>query len=221
MLDKLLWETNYDTKKRQFLVNGFREGFDLGYKRPQNFVKRQFALNLKIRVGSKTELWNKIMNEVKLKRYAGPFADEPPFEEFIQSPIGLVPKDKGTKTRLIFHLSYPRSGHSVNSAIDKDLCSVKYPDFSQAIDLCLAAGAGCHVSKSDMSSAFRHVPMKVKSFLYLVLKVAHPETGVVYYFVDKCLPFGSSISCAIFQAFYDAVAYIVSKFTGKPIVNSF
>ena len=44
---------------------------------------------------------------------------KPPFEHFIQSPISLVPKDNGAKTRLIFHLSHPRSGkyRSVNAGI--------------------------------------------------------------------------------------------------------
>ena len=63
------------------------------------------------------------MKEVSLGRYAGPY-DEPPFEHFAQSPIGLVPKDKGKKTRLIFHLSYPRNGDSVNSGIPKESCTV-------------------------------------------------------------------------------------------------
>ena len=47
------------------------------------------------------------MKEVKLGRYAGPFPTIPYEEDFIQSPIGLVPKDQGCDTRLIFHLSYP------------------------------------------------------------------------------------------------------------------
>ena len=58
------------------------------------------------------------MKEVELGSYARPF-DEPPFEYYVESPIGLVPKDKGQKTRLIFYLSYPRSGDSVNSGIPK------------------------------------------------------------------------------------------------------
>ena len=40
-----------------------------------------------------------------------------------------------------------------------------------------------------------------------------------YYFVDKCLTFGSSISCAHFQAFSDAVAHIVAYLTKKETVN--
>ena len=34
------------------------------------------------------------MKEVEAKHYAGPFKTIP-FENFIQSPIGLVPKDNG------------------------------------------------------------------------------------------------------------------------------
>ena len=53
------------------------------------------APNLKLRVGNKIELWNKVVKE---GRYAGPFK-EIPYDYFIQSPIGLVPKDHGVKTR--------------------------------------------------------------------------------------------------------------------------
>ena len=45
--------------------------------------------NLKFRgIGDKVTLWNKVMKEVKLKRYAGPF-EEIPFEYYVQSPVGL------------------------------------------------------------------------------------------------------------------------------------
>ena len=60
--------------------------------------------------------------------------DSPPFESYIQSPIGLVPKD-GNKTRLIFHLSYPWNGDLVNSGIPPEFCTVRYPDFESAIRL--------------------------------------------------------------------------------------
>ena len=75
--------------------------------------------NLKLRVGSETILWNKLMKEVAAGRVAGPFK-EIPFDEYIQSPIGLVPKGGGTDCRLIFHLSYPKTGESVNSGIPKE-----------------------------------------------------------------------------------------------------
>ena len=79
------------------------------------------------------------MKEVKERRYAGPF-ETIPFDNYIQSPIGLVPKDNGTKTRLIFHLSFPRDpgkGSSVNGSTPKEFTSVSYPDFDDAVKLCI------------------------------------------------------------------------------------
>ena len=107
-LNELLTLTGYDAVKQDYLIRGFNQGFSLEYVGNLGNCK-QTAPNLKLRVGSELELWNKVMKEVQLKRFAGPFK-KPPFEFFVQSPIGLVPKDKGLKTRLIFHLSYPWGG---------------------------------------------------------------------------------------------------------------
>ena len=216
-LEQLLKDSGYDRGKTKYLVDGFTNGFKFHYKGPLENGQR-FAPNLKLRIGSKTELWNKVMKEVELGRYAGPF-DKPPFDSFVQSPIGLVPKDKGQKTRLIFHLSYQKDGDSVNSGIPFEKCTVRYPEFDHAVKLCLQEGEGCYIVKSDMSSAFRHVPMAKSQWWLMVMKAEHPVTGQIKYFVDKCLPFGSSISCAIFQDFSNAIAWIVEFKTHKPNVN--
>ena len=150
------------------------------------------------------------MKEVQAKRVAGPF-EKVPFEYYIQSPIGLVQKDNGTKTRLIFHLSYQKGGASVNAGILVEECSVQYPDFNRAVELCLKAGINCRMGKSNMSAAFRHLPLSPGSWRFLIMKAEHPKTHKVYYFVDKCLPFGSSISCSHFQAVSDAIAHIVKS----------
>ena len=216
ILENLLMMNGYDKNKSEFLVKAFRHGFDLNYR--GNCNVQRYAANLKLRVGSKVELWNKVMTEVKGKRYVGPY-EEVPFQNFIQSPTGLVPKDKSKKTRLIFHLSYPKDGDSVNSGIPAELCSVSYPDFNEAVQLCIQAGRSGKTAKSDMSMAFRNVPMNKNSWCYLVLMCEHPVTGQKWYFVDKCLPFGSSISCAVFQDFSNAVAFLVKVRRKKPLVN--
>ena len=51
------------------------------------------------------------------------------------------------------------------------------------------------------------------------MKARSPLDGLFYYFVDKCLPFGASISCALFQRVSNAIAHIVSHRTGKELVN--
>ena len=213
---ELLIEAHYDSEEVDYLYEGFTRGFSLEY---QGCTKvKQTAPNLKFRVGNKLELWNKMMAEVKDKRFAGPY-EKIPFEYFIQSPVGLVPKDNGKKTRLIFHLSYPRTGNSVNAGIPHDQCTVKYPSFDEAVKLALQAGKGCGMAKSDMSRAFRNVPLRPDQWYLLVMKAEHPITGKIYYFIDKCLPFGSSISCAIFQRVSNAVAHIVKFRTKKDLVN--
>ena len=143
-LEKLCIETNYDPKETEFLVDGFKNSFDLGYRSPMEKIQRK-APNLKLRVGNWTILWNKVIKEVKLGCFVGPF-EEPLFKNYIQSLIGLVSKDN-SDTRLIFHLSYPRNSQSVNSGTPAEFCSVKYPDFNEAVRLCMWAGINCKIGK--------------------------------------------------------------------------
>ena len=156
------------------------------------------------------------MKEVKEGRYTGPFK-EIPFEYYIQLPIGLVPKDGGKKTRLIFHLSYDvkKSGlSSLNSYIPKDSCTVKYHDLDEAIACSFKWGGGktkktVYYGKTNVESAFRLVPLKRSCWMLLIFKARHPITKKIWYFVDKCLPFRASISCKIFQRFSDALKHII------------
>ena len=159
------------------------------------------------------------MKEVQLQHYAGPFS-EVPYEYFIQSPIGLVPK-AGNKMWLIFHLSYDFEGNcearkSVNFHTPDNLCSVKYRDLDFAIKASLKMKLLASdtfqqlvYSKTDAVSAFHLLPILPSQCCWLILKASHPVTKKVFYFVDKCLPFGSSISCAQFQSFLDALAHIM------------
>ena len=222
-LESLLKESAYDPVETAFLVDGFKNGFDLGY-RGEDKPKIE-SKNLKFTIGNEVELWNKVMKEVQLKRYAGPF-ENIPFEHYIQSPIGLVPKDGGKKTRLIFHLSYPRRqkddpkpSTSINANTPDDMKSVKYKDIDKAIMLCLKEGKSCYLGKSDMSSAFRHFGLAKRFWKFLVMKAKNPNDGKFYFFVDKCMPFGAAISCSHFQRFSNAVAHIVSFKTKKDNVN--
>ena len=169
-LKQLLVEMGYQQEKTEFLVRGFTDGFTINYNGPKVDIQRT-AKNLKLRVGNKIQLWNKVMKEVKLKRFAGPF-EKTPFKDFIQSPIGLVEKDHAKDTRLIFHLSYPcdDSNSSVNANMPEELCPVKYVDFDEAIALCLKLldknpNHTSFVGKSDYKSTFHNVGLNGQSWL--------------------------------------------------------
>ena len=65
-LKKLLEDTGYNKDKTEYLINGFRNGFRIGYHGPKD--RQDTAKNLRLRVGSKHELWQKVMKEVKLEK---------------------------------------------------------------------------------------------------------------------------------------------------------
>ena len=85
----LLTEVNYDRGKTKKLVSYFRNSFPLNYQGKRRVQRK--APNLILRVGNERILWNKVMKEVQLGHFAGPFT-EIPFRYYIQSPVGLVPK---------------------------------------------------------------------------------------------------------------------------------
>ena len=200
-LESLLIESEYDCCKTEHLIKGFRTGFSLGYEGPSR--RQDKSENLPFTIGSPTEMWNKIMKEVKLNRYAGPFTTIP-HDFYIQSPIGLVPKDGGKKTRLIFHLSYDfktsqvAPPNSVNFFTPDNLCSVKYKDLDYAVKSCLQLKQELNdgfwdpilkkenlsrnqveltFSKTDAVSAFRILLISPGQRRWLIMKAKHPKTG--------------------------------------------
>ena len=72
-----------------------------------------------------------------------------------------------------------------------------------------------YLGKTDLTSAYRVLPMKVRCFCWLVLKAVDPVDGKFKYFVDKCLPFGSSISCSHYQRFSNSLKHLMEYRTGK------
>ena len=190
----------YDKTCSEFIINGFRQGFSLCYDGP---YKKYRCKNLKSACENPTVVWEKINKEIIAGRVAGPFS-LPPFENFRVSPIGLVPKKEPGEFQLIHHLSYP-PGDSVNDNIDPSFCSVQYTKFDNAVKIVQKLGRGALLGKADIRSAFRLIPLADKDF---------PQVGFMHdglYFYDKMLPFGCSISCAIFEKFATCLQWIIRK----------
>ena len=242
----------FDAEKTQFLVQGFKQGFDIRYWGPAE--RQDFSCNIPIRVESEMDMWEKLQKEVQLGRHAGPFM-QIPYQFFVQSPIGLVPKS-GNKTRLIFQLSFDfddKDRKSINFYTPKEWCSVKYNDLDYTVKSCLnligkwswkhnkdgkpaaivsdvdgAAVNGdfsmhitehvldkIYMSKTDLMSTFRILPVLLRQRKYLIFKCHCPGMQITMYFVEKNLPFGSSISCAHFQLFSDSLRCLVQFATDR------
>ena len=103
----------------------------------------------------------------------------------------------------------------MNANTSKDLCLVQYRDLNYAIETCLkllehrlSDNSKLFYAKTDAKSAFRVLPIRIDQCCWLILMAVNPMTNKKQYFVDKCLPFGASISCAQFQKFSDALQYL-------------
>ena len=66
-----LKQSCYEEAEIRFIERGFRFGFEIGYEGQRKIMRT--ANNLPFICGDKTILWNKVMKEVRLGRYAGPY----------------------------------------------------------------------------------------------------------------------------------------------------
>ena len=89
ILDQYL--QGYSPTKREFLVDGFINGFQIPF---EGNIQFRDCRNLLSARKLPHILKEKIIFELKAKRVVGPFY-EPPFQDFTVSPLGLVPKKRG------------------------------------------------------------------------------------------------------------------------------
>ena len=79
------------------------------------------------------------------------------------------------------------------------------------------------LGKTDLSAAFRMLPLLIKCIYWLVFKVKDLVDGKTKYFIEKCLPFGASISCSHYQRFSNALWHILQfrlkNMKGKAVTN--
>lgn len=220
--EKLLKESKYDEDKTKYLLDGLRNGFRMGFQGPRDIVRE--TPNMKFRTGTKVDLWNKIMKEVREKHTAGPYRGRAnlPLTKYWQNPVGLLPK-KGNpgETRMIVNLSYTDE-FSINHFTNKDECKVKYRDMDSAVDMIMKIHhkyGRVYLSKCDGRAAFRQLPISPQDYQLLVMKAEDPDTGETCYFIDKVVVFGSSKSCRIFSDFAASLAHIarhLDKYGRRP-----
>ncbi len=129
LLGLLLATSDYDTRATHYLVEGFREGFQLRLNRPVDQIASDMRSNKRVVKGNnKTALDNpqameaKLEKELLAKRMIVPFLG-PVFPSYIISPLSLWKKKVPGKFRIIHDLSAPFEGISINSCIPtKDGC---------------------------------------------------------------------------------------------------
>ncbi len=131
----------------------------------------------------------------------------------MNNPIGLVPKTNEEGKNLLeldphnpssYRIISDLRKSKVNLGIVKEKAKVEYVKFDRVVQHC--HGPGCYLAKTDISSAFSHVPIHPSDWHLLGM------TFQGQYYVDKCLPFGLSTSCAIFESISTAIEAVVTYY---------
>ena len=192
------------------LKNGFKYGFNLGYQGPRRPV---FSKNLRSAAARPNIVLEKLFKEVEAGRMAGPFASSP-LRNLRISPVGLVPKSDGG-WRLITHLSYPRSGGSINDGISQELKSVSYTKFDTVVDMVFSLGKSALMAKRDIRSAFRLLPVSPLDFELLGIHV----DGKI--FINLNMPFGASCAPFYFETFSSFIHWLVKDRSNIPFLDHY
>jgi hypothetical protein len=195
----------FPAEKSTILVQGFWQGFKIPSSITSDPPKGVYT-NHKSARENPTVVDKKLDKELQAGRIDGPFKCRP-FKDLIISPLGLVPKKEPGQFRLIHDLSFPKD-NSVNSHIDPALTTVGYELLDQCVEQVRFLGKGALIAKADIQDAFRILPIHPQDYRLLGF------TWRDDFYFDKCLPMGCSISCATFEAFTQALQWVLQNKCG-------
>ena len=197
-----------DKDEAQFVIDGFTRGFPLGVdpaKRPQPRGPCENSQAARERPDITRAL---VAKEVELGHMLGPF-DEPPIPNLVFSPLHLVKKaGSEDKWRLIHNLAFPYTEESVNRSIPPEEASVQYHYIDELIALALELGPNITGCRVDFRHAFRNLPVIFEDLCLLAFSL----DGKIY--LNASVPFGSALSCQLFERVATVLQWIVTNVTG-------
>ncbi len=198
-IDNLLpYLEGYNQNEINFLHSGFTQGFDVGFEGPQLSYVAENSKKIKM---APEVAERKINQELIAGRISGPY-DHPPLPNFRVSPLSIRPKKQVGHFRLLHDLSFPYDNTSTNAGIPENIKSVHYTRLSDAMETIVKLGKNCYLAKTDISSAFRIIPLARKNYNLMGFR-----WNSAYYY-DMCLPQGLGTSCAIFEKFSTALHWV-------------
>lgn len=109
----------------------------------------------------KNIVFQKLHNEIKLGRIAGPFVSQP-FSAVQISPLSLHEKKVKGNYRLLHNLSFPYDNTSINSNIPEEAKTVRYSSIRNAIHTLLHLPTHARTAKTDIEDAYRLIPVTSK-----------------------------------------------------------
>ena len=187
----------------QYFIDGISNGFRIGISTPVQALQSANK-NLQTALLQPQVVDQYLQSELTSQRISGPFQQtQCPAVQI--SRFGVIPKNhQPNKWRLIVDLSHP-AGHSVNDNIPKALCSLTYITVDDAIQAIVQSGPHTLLSKVDIKSAFRLIPVHPADRHWLAMK----WKDKIY--IDGCLPFGLRSAPKLFNILADLLAWIAAQ----------
>jgi hypothetical protein len=187
------------------LLTGLVDGFDTGIS---SVPLTSFQCkNLRSAIRDPEFVSTALQSEVDDGYMIGPF-DEPPFQSYRISPIGVAEGKYSGKKRLIIDLSAPHdhpSIPSINALISKEEHSLTYVRVDDAITVLKKLGRNACMCKIDVRAAFKNIPLAPAIWhLYGVCWDSK------YYFCCR-LAFGCRSSPKLFDLLSQAICWIAAN----------
>lgn len=194
------WQTELEMDMdREFLLNGIKHGFKI-LEDPKGEVTQVHCRNYRSTTDS--EIRHLVESQIKTEISKGNYMICKSAPKIVSS-LGAIPKKSGG-VRLIHDCSRP-FGLGVNSYAHKR--GFKYETVDRAIELLPTGG---YMSKVDLSSAYRSVPIHPSCYTFTGLHWIFEGDDFPTYFVDTRLPFGASESPEKFQRCTSAVTRMMA-----------
>ena len=185
------------------LLKGLEDGVRIGFH--PNSRCRPAASNLLSACIHPEVVQRYLDAEVACGNVAGPFSAEQLPAAIMYNRFGVIPKpNKPGKWKLIVDLSYPQ-GSSVNDGISTTDSSMVYSSIDEAAKYITSLGKGALLAKIDICNAFRIIPVHPADSHLLGMQ----WDGQV--FIDQQLPFGLRSAPLLFNAYADALEWILRK----------
>ena len=201
------------------LIYQCTNGVPIGYEGPRCFRLHD---NWPSSVKHYDAVQSSINKDVRLGVKVGPF-DQPPFINFVGSPMGAYQKRHSSKYRVIHDLSWPPGG-SINDFINVDNYHVTYLSLDDVVSQIEILGPSCLLAKLDLEDAFKHIPVRPEDWELL------GSTWYIYdqstnsydlkYFYDRVLQFGCRSSPKLFNDFADGAQYVM-QYAGVSYVDHY
>jgi hypothetical protein len=204
-LDVAFWESHlphiFSQEVSEGLIHGLRNGVRIGRPPADEIVE---CPNWPSALEHEDKVSDIIEADLQAGRLYGPF-DKPPFDHYIISPLGAIPKRGSDKIRVIHDLSFPVRD-SVNSQISKDDFSLKYTSVDEAVKICNKFNPDTiSMAKIDLRDAFKHIFIDPADWHLM---------GFVWngmYYFSKVLSFGLRSSPALFDVYASALEEIMLR----------